>query len=70
MFAPPAANLCVGEKMNLKKGGGEKNDQNAQYISLVAGLIDIFSKIYIYRCSAYKHYYLTLYIFQNNVFYV
>ena len=25
----------LGKKMNLKKGGGEKNDQNAQYISLL-----------------------------------
>ena len=32
-FAPPAANLFVGGKIeSQKKGGG--NDQNAQYISL------------------------------------
>ena len=32
---PPCRKLmCRGKKMNLKKGDGEKNEQNAQYISL------------------------------------
>ena len=31
-----AINLFVGKKLNLKRrGGGRKNDQNAQYISLL-----------------------------------
>ena len=33
-FAPAAANLFVGEKNNLKRGGVGGNDQNVQYISL------------------------------------
>ena len=32
-----AINLIVGKKMNLKRGGGGKNDQNAKYISLLSG---------------------------------
>ena len=40
VFAPPAANLFVGEKMNLKRGGGGY-DQNAQYIPLTRDELDM-----------------------------
>ena len=52
-FAPPAANLLVGEKKLISKEGGG-NDQNAQYISLILNSNKIHYTVYLLNIGIIK----------------